>query len=214
MNRTLIYISAVAVSYFLGAVPTGLLAGRAGGVDIRTSGSGNIGATNVFRVLGARWGVTVLILDIAKGFVPAFFFPIIVSWLSGPAETGTEFGMLCGFMAVIGHNWPVYLKFKGGKGVAASLGMLAGIAWISVLWGMGVWIVFTTVTRYVSAGSIAAALTVAVTGWFFHAKEGPLLPAVLTVLAGIVVWRHRKNIIRLMNGTENRIHFSGKSHDR
>ena len=183
------------LSYLFGAIPFGLLVAKARGVDIRSQGSGNIGATNVFRCVGKGWGIFTFALDALKGFIPAFFFSEIGS-LAG------DFGVLFGLVAIIGHTFPVYLKFKGGKGVATSAGMLLGVAPAAVGVGFLVWIICLLVSRIVSLSSILAALAVGISVWFL--KESLTVCIALSVLAVLVIWLHRANIKRLLNGTENR----------
>lgn len=192
MNITVLAI----VSYLLGSIPFGLLIARSRGVDIRSHGSGNIGATNVFRVVGKGWGIFTFVLDALKGFVPAFVFPPIVN-LDG------EWGVLFGLAAILGHSFPVFLGFKGGKGVATSAGMLAGVAPLAVLVGFACWAVCMVVSRYVSLSSIVAAIAVAITVWL-QGDKGLIVNVALTLLAVLVIWLHRANVKRLLNGTENR----------
>jgi len=186
----------ILAAYLFGAVPFGLLIAKSRGVDIRKQGSGNIGATNVLRVLGKGWGIFTFVLDALKGFLPAFFFPAI-------GGVDAEYGVLFGMAAIIGHSFPVYLKFKGGKGVATSAGMLLGVAPAAVGIGFLCWIICMFVSRYVSLSSIVAAVAVATTVWI-RGDKGPVVSGALTVLAVLVVWLHRANIRRLLNGTENR----------
>lgn len=183
------------VSYLFGAIPFGLLVARSRGIDIREKGSGNIGATNVFRVVGKGWGIFTFTLDALKGFIPAFVFPMLGN-LDG------EWGVLFGLTAIIGHSFPVYLKFKGGKGVATSAGMLLGVAPLAVGVGLLVWIICLFVWRYVSLASIAAAATIAGVVWIID--KGWIINIALTALGAMVIWLHRANIKRLLNGTENR----------
>jgi glycerol-3-phosphate acyltransferase PlsY len=192
----------LAASYLLGAVPFGLLMGRLRGIDIRQHGSGNIGATNVLRVLGKPLGITTFIFDALKGFVPCFFFP---GWFD-PAimSDPTVHAVSCGAAAILGHNFPVFLGFKGGKGVATSAGVLIGAAWQAALIGLGAWALVFFTTRYVSLASLLAAATVAVAGWLLYPDRHPALPIVLTILALLIILRHRANIGRLLAGTENR----------
>ena len=183
------------VAYLFGAIPFGLLVAKARGVDIRQHGSGNIGATNVFRVIGKGWGIFTFVLDALKGFIPAFFFPVI-------GKLGGDYGVLFGLLAIVGHSFPVYLKFKGGKGVATSAGMLLGVAPAAVGIGFLCWVVCLFASRIVSLSSILAALAVGISVWFLD--ETLIVRIALSVLAALVVWLHRANIKRLMNGTENR----------
>lgn len=193
-------ILSISAAYLLGAIPFGLLIARAKGIDIRKHGSGNIGATNVLRVLGKPFGITTFALDAIKGFVPAFFFP---SWFNGTIDHQI-LSVLCGAAAIIGHNFPVFLGFKGGKGVATSAGVLVGIAWQAALISVTVWAAVFFVTKYVSLASILGAATVAVSGWILYRDDHIVLPSVLTALALMVILRHKANIYRLLNGTENR----------
>lgn len=185
------------VAYLFGAIPFGLLVAKSKGVDIRSQGSGNIGATNVLRVIGKGWGVFTLVLDALKGFIPAFYFPML-------AKLDPEWGVLFGLAAIMGHSFPVYLKFKGGKGVATSAGMLLGVAPLAVGIGIGVWIVCMVVWRYVSLASLAAAATIAVAVWIVEDK-GLIINIALTILGAMVIFLHRANIKRLLNGTESRM---------
>jgi glycerol-3-phosphate acyltransferase PlsY len=198
-------------AYLIGAIPVGYLVGRANGVDIRTIGSGNIGATNVFRCIGKGWGILTFLLDAFKGFAPAYLFPILLAQM-GAAPSGAWAGvpgLVYMVLAIAGHNWPVYLGFKGGKGVATSAGGLLGVAPGAVGIGLAAFIILFASTRYVSVGSIGAALAVALGGWWLY-RPDPVLPAVLTVLGLLVILRHKGNVVRLLKGTENRISFGRK----
>ena len=183
------------ISYLFGAIPFGLLVARLHGVDIRSKGSGNIGATNVFRVIGKGWGIFTFVLDALKGFIPAFVFPLLGN-LSG------EWGVLLGMAAIMGHTFPIYLKFKGGKGVATSSGMLLGVAPLAVGIGFLCWVACLAISRYVSLSSILAALVVAVVVWI-QGDKGLIVNIAITILSLLVVWLHRANVKRLLNGTEN-----------
>lgn len=190
-------------AYLLGAVPFGLLAGRLRGVDIRRVGSGNIGATNVFRTLGPAWGIGVFVLDALKGFIPVAVLPWLLQTAEGRASSGGAVSLA--FLAIAGHNWPVFLRFKGGKGVATTAGVLLALAPWSLGIGFGVWLVVFLVGRYVSLASIAAAAAIPAAAWSLRGEEdGKLLPWVLTVLGALAIWRHRSNVRRLLHGTEHR----------
>ncbi|MDF7825629.1 glycerol-3-phosphate 1-O-acyltransferase PlsY [Pontiellaceae bacterium B12227] len=184
------------LAYLFGAIPFGLLVAKSRGVNIREHGSGNIGATNVFRVVGKSWGVFTMILDALKGFIPAFFFPMF-----GNVEP--VYGVLFGFMAIIGHTFPIYLKFKGGKGVATSAGMLLGVAPVAIGVGLFVFIITVVTSRYVSLASILAAIAVGIAVWF-EGDKVLVVKVAISIMSFLVIWLHRANIKRLMNGTENR----------
>jgi glycerol-3-phosphate acyltransferase PlsY len=194
---TLLTIALTLLAYLIGAIPFGLLIAKTKGVDIRTVGSGNIGATNVLRTLGKPLGITCFVLDVLKGFFPAFLFPTI-------GKIDPTFGILFGAAAILGHNFPVFLKFKGGKGVATSAGVLFGVAPLAVLIGILCWAIVFFVSGYVSLGSIIAALVVAVIGWVRVGQTGLVTACALTLLGALAIWRHRTNIQRLLAGTENK----------
>jgi len=212
MTTAMIYSVCGVLAYLLGAIPFGLLIARAKGVDIRTVGSGNIGATNVFRALGKWWGLLAFACDALKGFIPASVFPLLAKTM-GASGGGVVLPLVCACLTIAGHNWPVYLRFKGGKGVATSVGALVGLAPMAAVIGLLTWALVFVATRYVSAASIAASIMVAGAVWFFYAETGVLLPSVLTVLCGLVIWRHKSNIQRLIHGSENRFEFKKKKQD-
>ncbi len=187
-------------SYLIGSIPFGLLLAKTKGIDIRTQGSGNIGATNVLRCLGKPIGITCFILDVLKGYLPAFLFPMV-------GNIATDFpsiGILFGIAAILGHNFPVFLKFKGGKGVATSAGVLLGVAPLAVGIGILAWATIFFTSGYVSLGSIIAALVVAIVGWVRINNYGIVIASALTLLSALAIWRHRANIQRLIAGTENK----------
>lgn len=194
----------IIAAYFLGAVPFGLLVARSRGIDIRTVGSKNIGATNVLRSVGKPWGILTFVLDALKGFVPALVFPILGRVADENFQPLGNLGLWCGAAAIVGHNFPVYLGFKGGKGVATSAGALLGIAPAACGIGLATWMIFFFTLRYVSLASIVAALTIPVAAWLLYLKSGIVLPIALTLLGALIVWRHRANIQRLIAGTEHR----------
>lgn len=197
------------LAYLLGAVPTGYLLAKIKGVDIRKVGSGNIGATNVYRCVGKGWGILTFVLDFLKGYLPAAVFPILAQrWFM--ELSGMHLSLLCGCMAVVGHNWPVYLGFRGGKGMAAGAGALLGFAPLAMLIGVIGWLIFFLATRYVSLSSMLAAVLVAACSWrLYHGQV--LIPVTLSVMGAIVIWRHHGNIKRLLNGTEHRFRFMQNS---
>ena len=189
----------VLAAYLLGAIPNGLLLARLKGVDLQKVGSGNIGATNVFRCVGKGWGVLAFVLDAVKGFVPAFCFPRLLE--SAPPWLG----LACGVAAVAGHNWPVWLKFKGGKGVSTSAGMLLGIAPAAVGIGFAVFALTVALTRFVSLGSILAAVAVPAAYLWMNGADNRLLAGALVLMGLLVIVKHRANVGRLLKGTEPRI---------
>ena len=189
----------VLAAYLLGSIPNGLLIARLKGVDLQKVGSGNIGATNVFRCVGKGWGIAAFVLDAVKGFVPAFGFPLLV------AGAPNWLGLACGAAAVAGHNWPVWLKFKGGKGVSTSAGMLLGIAPAAVGVGFAVFALTVALTRFVSLGSILAAIAVPAAYLGMNGAENQLLAGALVVMGAVVIFKHRANVGRLLRGTEPRI---------
>jgi len=205
MVPTAFYVAIV--GYIVGSLPTAYIAGRLAGIDIRRSGSGNVGATNVARVLGKRFGYPVFVVDVLKGFAAVEFAEVISASAHSSALVVDFWGIVGAIFAVIGHSYPVWLGFKGGKGVATSVGALFALNWIPALIVGIVWIVVFLTTRYVSLASIVAAIALPVTvaAMFF---SGNLLSPVLLYfslfLAAIIVFRHRLNISRLLNGTEHR----------
>jgi glycerol-3-phosphate acyltransferase PlsY len=195
------------LAYLLGSIPTGYIAGRLAGVDVRKVGSGNIGATNVTRALGKRFGYPVFVVDFAKGLAAV----IVGMMIANSAQSTPKFVDLCGAIAaifsVIGHSYPIWLGFKGGKGVATSLGSLFGLNWVAATVACVVWIVAFQVTRYVSLSSIAAAIALPVTVatmLYLKQLQTPILLYFVLLLATIIVVRHRSNLSRLLKGTEPR----------
>lgn len=195
------------LAYLLGSIPAGYIAGRIAGLDVRKVGSGNIGATNVTRVLGKRFGYPVFIVDFAKGLAAV----AVGMMIAKAAQSTPQFVDLCGAIAaifsVIGHSYPIWLGFKGGKGVATSLGSLFGLNWVAAAVACVVWISMFQLTRYVSLSSIAAALALPVTiatMLFLKQLQTPILLYFALCLAAIIVLRHRSNLSRLLKGTEPR----------
>lgn len=203
------YLLCGVASYLLGAVPFGYLMARLNGIDIRQVGSGNIGATNVARALGKGWGLLTFSCDVLKGFGAVLLFPGIAEGLLA-LEKGVALRLLCACLAVAGHNWPVYLRFKGGKGVATSAGALLAIAWEAATIGIMSWTAVFLLTRYVSVASMFAAVVIAIAAWLLYAGDSTLLPSVLTLLAALAILRHKSNIRRLIRGEENRFELKKK----
>ncbi|HEU0265881.1 MAG TPA: glycerol-3-phosphate 1-O-acyltransferase PlsY [Geobacterales bacterium] len=190
-----LHLTITVAAYLLGSVPTGLLIARAkGGVDIRTAGSGNIGATNVYRTMGRTAGVITLMADAVKGFLPVFAaqmldFPPI--WIAA-----------IGLAAFLGHVFTVFLRFKGGKGVATGLGVFLAASPLAVLSSLAIFIIVVLVWRYISLGSIlAAAVTPIFILLFTHSGTLTLMG---TVIAAIIIVKHHENIRRLVAGTESK----------
>ncbi|MDQ6656311.1 MAG: glycerol-3-phosphate 1-O-acyltransferase PlsY [Verrucomicrobiota bacterium] len=195
------------IGYLLGSIPFGYLAGKLSGIDVRQHGSGNIGATNVLRVLGKPWGFGVFFADALKGFAAVRIALWLVS-VSAVAHESTElFGIFAAIACVAGHSFPVWLRFKGGKGVATSAGSLFGIVPIAATTVFLVWLVVFLTTRYVSVASIAGALALPlVVGVLIrlHMSHSVVLLYFSAAMTALVVWRHRSNISRLLAGTEQR----------
>jgi acyl phosphate:glycerol-3-phosphate acyltransferase len=194
-------------SYLLGSIPFGYLAGRIAGIDIRTCGSGNVGATNVIRTLGKSYGYPVFAADFLKGFGAVKVSLLIATRAQSEWNSPEMFGILAAICSVIGHSFPVWLRFKGGKGVATSAGALFGLAPIAALLGAAIWILTFSLTRYVSVASIAAAAAlpfiILITTWLSRTAGKSLFYSAVC-LAAVVIWRHRSNLSRLMHGTEPR----------
>ena len=194
-------------SYLIGSFPSAYVAGRLAGIDIRKAGSGNIGATNVARVLGKRFGYPVFVVDVAKGFVAVKLAQAFAGNTHSSAFFVDLSGVLGAMFAVLGHSFPVWLGFKGGKGVATSIGALFALNWIPALIVGIVWIVMFQTTRYVSLASIVAVISLPITValmLFLKELSTPVLLYFSLLLAAIVVFRHRSNISRLLSGTEHR----------
>lgn len=209
MESYVSYIACLTGAYLLGAIPFGFLIAKSHGIDIRTVGSGNIGATNVFRAVSKKLGILTFALDVLKGFVAAYFFPVIATRVTH-APTGESLNLLCACLAVIGHNWPVYLHFKGGKGIATTAGVLLGVAPAALGIGLAVWLIVFPISRFVSLASICAAIAVPIAGWMLYISNGLLIPSFLSAFAVLAILRHKPNIQRLIKGTENRFEFKRK----
>lgn len=188
-------ILAILGSYFLGSIPFGFLIARwLYGVDIRRHGSGNIGATNVYRTLGPAPGLAVFVLDIGKGWLPA--------QLAANAG-GPSWGVACGVAAIVGHSLSPFLRFKGGKGVATGGGVVIGVAPLAALVAISLFALALTLGRWVSLASIIATVSVPIAAWAFG--YSPVVVGVTGAAAALIVWRHRENIKRLMQGAEPKL---------
>jgi glycerol-3-phosphate acyltransferase PlsY len=211
------FVILILASYLFGAVPFGLLIARAKGIDLRTVGSGNIGATNVSRALGRKWGYTCFSLDLLKGLLPMLAARLLLL----PEHPNTALlclWLLVGIAAILGHVFPVYLKFKGGKGVATSLGVILGL-WpyltIPGLLAFASWAVIVAISRYISLGSILAAVLFPVyfmliimlcPAWNFTALWPVFIISCIVSL--LLILRHKDNIKRLLAGSENKINMN------
>ena len=185
-------------SYILGAIPTSYLLSRLfAGIDLRQHGSGNLGATNLYRVLGWKYAIPAGVFDMAKGLIPVVAF--------APRVSDSElFALACGIAAILGHVFSVFVRFKGGKGVATAAGVMLGLTPVALAVSAAVWALLVRLTGYVSLGSIVAA---AILPLGVYALDDPSTPAVFWIATGIavgVIVLHRKNIQRLLKGTENR----------
>jgi glycerol-3-phosphate acyltransferase PlsY len=197
------YLLTALAAYFIGSVPTGFLIARARGVDIRAHGSGNIGATNVLRVLGKTAGILVLALDALKGALAVLLVPRLCGrWVSAE-EAALYLPLVAGISTILGHNYTCWLGFKGGKGVATSGGVLAALVPVAFLITLATWLLVIWLSRYVSLGSVVAAAVLPFATYFTHSNRALL--ALTTVIGLLVIWRHRANIRRLRAGTESKI---------
>ena len=200
----LAFIVIAVAAYLLGSFPTGYLVARARGIDIRAVGSGNIGATNVFRMVGKTAGVFALIIDGLKGYAACTWLCDWVLALPGGPTTNTGlYRILAGITAVLGHNFTCWLKFKGGKGIATSAGVYFALAPLAAGVALSTWIIVFALGRYVSVASIAAAVALPTAVWL--TKDSRFLGIVTTALGLLAIYKHKGNIQRLLNGTERRL---------
>ena len=190
------FVVAAAISYLLGSIPNGLILGKAiWGVDLRQHGSKNIGATNAWRTIGKAGGISIFALDFLKGAVSAYL---------GLHLGGSELaGVLCGILAIAGHSWSVFLAFKGGKGVATGLGVIAALMPEVTLIVFAVWFAIVYFTGYVSLGSIVGAALVPILTLFFGLHTEFLILGLIAAV--FIIYRHKSNIERLLKGTESKI---------
>lgn len=202
----------IIASYLLGSVPTAYLFVKfLKGTDIRTVGSGNVGATNALRVLGKGAGITVLLIDVLKGFIPVFFFGNFLAAKVPPLVTEELLRLLLGFACISGHNWTIFLGFRGGKGIAATLGVLIGLAVkvaglkIVLVLLLATWLAVFLVTRIVSLASLVTSIALPVYMVLF--KESAVMIISGTLLCAFVFLRHWPNIKRLLKGREPRLNF-------
>lgn len=203
-------IAAAAVSYFVGNISPATLVGRIHGVDIRKEGSGNPGTTNVLRTLGKKAAACTLLIDVLKGFLPAFLAGMFLSGLAA---------ILCGTAALLGHMWPVCFRFRGGKGVATGFGVALAVDWRVGLIALLCALLGVLITKRMSCGSIVAAISFPFTVYLFevHNISGALGWEHIwaACMALLIIWRHRSNIARLVKGEEPPLSFlSGKSEEK
>ncbi len=197
------------ISYLLGSIPAGYLAGRIAGVDVRKAGSGNIGATNVLRVLGKRYGYPVFAIDFLKGTAAVMMSILIAKHIALWPTLEELVGVVAGVSCVLGHAFPIWLKFKGGKGVATSLGVIFGLMPIAAIVVILVWAITFELSRYVSIASMVAALALPITVALISRLKQTDHPVVFyfsICLTVVIIFRHRSNLSRLMRGTEPRFH--------
>ena len=202
------YIVTALLAYFLGSIPTGFLVAKARGVGIRRVGSGNIGATNAFRVLGLTAGTFVLVADGLKGYTAcAWLVDGILRWQGLPAQGVEPLRIVAGVCAVLGHSFTCWLRFRGGKGVATSAGVFFALAPLATIIALAAWVLVFAVSRYVSLASIVAAIALSAAAWI--TPNNLALRLVISVVSATVIWRHKSNIQRLLQGTEHRF---GRKH--
>lgn len=195
-----------AAAFLFGSVPWSWIIGRARGKDIRESGSGNTGATNLFRTCGRGAGISGLVLDTMKGAVPVLAASRGIAGLVPPAGEWTV--ALSAIFAVMGHVFSPWLGFRGGKGVATTLGVLLILSPLSVLTGLLVFTIMLFATKYVSLGSITAAVAVIPSVFIFN-PDSPPVQLIVCLVAALILVRHRTNMVKLLRGEENRFHFRG-----
>ncbi len=201
----MIWLLIAIVSYFIGSIPSGYIVARSQGVDIRQHGSRNIGATNVLRVMGKKWGYLVFLCDFSKGFLTVKLGALIAAHFSLSPVVG---GVIAAMACILGHNYTIWLGFKGGKGIATSGGViLASFPIIVVCCFALAWVVVFYIGKYVSLASICAALVLPIAVFLIVAKTGAefwLLFGFSVAICALAIWRHQSNIVRLLNGTESR----------
>jgi glycerol-3-phosphate acyltransferase PlsY len=199
-------IAVLIIGYLIGSIPWAVIIARRAGVDIFSVGSGNPGATNVLRTLGKPTGYLVFALDFLKGVLAVWWFQLPLFSFSGDSSLG----LWALPAAVLGHTYPIFTRFRGGKGVATAMGGLLGLMPACLLVGLFVWVLTFYLTKYVAVASIAFGLSLPVCSMVFSAnKDGGLGKILLSFLVmGWIIWRHRSNLSRLRSGTENRFEKS------
>jgi len=193
-------IIGVLIAYLAGSIPSAYIAGRARGVDLRKHGSGNLGATNVVRVLGPRIGAAVFVADLLKGFLPVYYLPIFAETLQPQL-----WALIYGVAAILGHVKPIFLLGRGGgKGVATASGVFTALAPVPMLISMATWIVVFAISRYVSLASLCGAVVLPVAMYVLRPDASSPVFIASIVIAAFVFWTHRANIGRLRRGEEHR----------
>ena len=205
----------ILVAYLFGSLPIGLMVGRmVKGIDVRDHGSGNIGASNVWRTLGPLWGIVVFLFDFCKGYLPTLLargIPVTPGWLPVPHVATAPFNVpdwlpvAVGLAAILGHNFSPFLKFSGGKGVATSLGVAFGLSPTAAIVGFGIWLLCLLATRTISISSMVGAVAASLVLVFYHHDTAHLAFAVLVTLS--VILKHRPNMTRLKAHTEPKVTF-------
>ena len=202
MEKTIVWLAWLAGAYLIGSIPFGFLIGRMRGVDVRTVGSKNIGATNVYRTVGKKWGLLAFFCDFLKGLVPV----VLAQRLGGEMYLPLAVGL----MTVVGHMFTCFMKFRGGKGIATGFGMLVGLLPWLVLTAFGLFVITVWISHYISLGSCVAAAFLAVGVWFPWLGSAGVrnlpLSAVVTAVALVAIYKHKANIRRLVDGCENKIY--------
>jgi acyl phosphate:glycerol-3-phosphate acyltransferase len=213
----------ILLAYLVGSIPNSIIISKmVKGIDIRRYGSGNAGGTNVMRVLGWKYGMLVIILDALKGIIAVvlvarlFYGPLPFQNVS-PFDDFTLVQIIAGLAAVVGHIWTIFAEFKGGKGIATALGMLMMLITVEMLIAIGVFLIVVTISKYISLGSLIGAISIPISLFFreniLHDHVNgynTILPFVI-LLTLLVIYTHRKNLVRILNGTENKFSFKKKS---
>ncbi len=201
-------IPALIFSYLLGSIPSAVWIGKTFySIDVREHGSGNAGATNTFRVLGWKPGIVVFIIDTIKGFLAVYLLNFTPAATS---DYSTLFLIAAAFLAVVGHIFPLFAKFKGGKGVATMLGVVLAIHPVAGIWALSAFIVVFLISQYVSLGSLVAGIVFPIVIFVFYPEVDIYMEVFAIVLSFLLIFSHRTNIKRLLNGTENKAKIYGK----
>ena len=200
----IINIISPVISYFIGSIPFGFIVARvAKGIDIRQAGSGNPGATNVWRVMGKKYGILVFILDMMKGFLPVLIFDYVMS-----GQSRSLYTILCGVGVILGHTFPVFLGFKGGKAAATGCGVFLWLAPLPLFISVAAWLLTTFISRYVSLGSMVSTVVLIISIMLLNNEpfgSGLSLTLFSIFISLFLIFRHKSNIKRIINGTENKI---------